>query len=269
MKPRRSPPTARGRASARRGTARVSVSGHKPAIRYCIFDLDDTLYDCFGQRVRLAHRHAARAQARAGVPATTEQILRVRLRAMRSDPRLDAIDREVCRCFGVPYTKALHQIARQAYFATPVTRLRLFPGVRRMLRALRERGVRNFIVSFGQPSIQRAKVRALGLDRERAVEKIFFADTGRIVTKDDLFRALLRKVGGDASGFLVTGDRPSSEIRAGKRLGMHTVRLRHGEFARLEPEGPEERADFEIRRIGDVLQLPLQFGGVQRGRERP
>src|SRR6476646_11339644 len=31
----------------------------KPLIRCVIFDLDDTLYDCFGQRVRVAHRYAA------------------------------------------------------------------------------------------------------------------------------------------------------------------------------------------------------------------
>lgn len=269
MKARRSPPTARRRASPSRGRIKVSASGRTPVIRFCIFDLDDTLYDCFGQRVRGAHRHAARAQARAGVPASPEQIFRVRMRAFRSDPRLDSIDREVCRRFGVPYTEALHQIARQAYFGTPVTRLRLFPGARRMLRALRRRAVRNFIVSYGEPSIQRAKVRALGLERELAVERIFFADTGKIVTKDGLFRSLLRKLGGDASRFLVVGDRPSSEIRAGKRLGMQAVRLRHGEFARVEPEGPEEKADFEIRRIDDVLKLPLQFGGAQRGHGRP
>ncbi|MGH6630551.1 MAG: hypothetical protein ACREB3_12535, partial [Burkholderiales bacterium] len=61
MKPRPSPPTARRKAA---------VSGRKPeaparlpVIRFCIFDLDDTLYDCFGQRVRRAHRHAAAALA--------------------------------------------------------------------------------------------------------------------------------------------------------------------------------------------------------------
>ncbi len=258
MKPRPSPPTPRQRA-ARSGGKREAPA-RLPVIRFCIFDLDDTLYDCFGQRVRRAHRHAARALARAGVPATTEQIFRARLRAFQNDPRLDYIDREVCRRFGVPFSEELHQIARQAYFGTPVTRLRLFPGVRRMLRTLRRRGVRNFIVSYGEPAIQRAKVRALGLDGEPAVEKIFFADTGKVVTKDHLFSAVVRKMGGDASGFLVVGDRPSSEIRAGKRLGMHTARLRHGEFARLEPASSAEKAEFEVRRITAILQLPFQFG---------
>ncbi len=264
MKPRPSPPTVRRKTT--RSRRKPKAPARLPVIRFCIFDLDDTLYDCFGQRVRRAHRHAARALAQAGVPATTEQILGVRMRAFRRDPRLDYIDREVCRRFGVRFSEELHQIARQAYFGTPVQRLRLFPGARRMLRTLRRKGVRNFIVSYGEPSIQRAKVRALGLEKEPAIERVFYADTGKIVTKDDLFRSLLRKMKADASFFLVVGDRPSSEIRAGKRLGMHTARLRHGEFARLEPESIAERAEFGIRRVTAVLHLPLQFGRAAAGR---
>lgn len=266
MKPRPSRPTARHKVARPGRKPKVPVV--PPVIRFCIFDLDDTLYDCFRQRVRLAHRHAASALAQAGFPATTEQIFRSRMKAFQKDPLLEAIDREVFRRFGVPFTDELHQKARHAYFGTPVTRLRLFPGARRMLRSLRRKGVRNFVVSYGQPAIQKAKVRALGLDQEPAVEKIFFADTGKIVTKNELFRSLLSKLGSDASRFLVIGDRPSSEIREGKRLGMHTVRLRRGEFARLEPESAEEEADFEIRRVAHVLKLPYSFGRVQRRPKR-
>jgi FMN phosphatase YigB (HAD superfamily) len=258
MKPRPSPPTAKRRRY--RGTSKPSAGS--PAIRYCIFDLDDTLYDCFGQRVRLAHRNAARALAEAGVPATEAQIYRVRMQKFREDPHLKAIDREVCRRFGVPYTDELHQLARRAYFHTPVGKLRLFPGVLRMLRGLKRRGVRNFIVSYGEPAIQHDKVRALGLDREPSVTKVFFADIGKIITKDHLFQTLLHRFGGDASRFLVVGDRPSSEIRAGKRLGMHAVRVRHGEFSRQEPQTDEERPDYEVRRVTDVLRLPYHFGRV-------
>lgn len=266
MNPRPSPPTRRRKGKRSRGRSKPSAI--QPTIDICIFDLDDTLYDCFGQRVRLAHRHAARALAAAGVPGTEAQIYRVRIQKYREDPHLKAIDREVCQRFGVPYTDALHQIARQAYFHTPVGRLRLFPGVRRILRRLKQRGVRNFIVSYGEPRIQHDKVRALALDREPSVAKVFFADIGKIVTKDHLFESLLRNSGGDPSRFLVVGDRPSSEIRAGKRLGMHAVRVRHGEFVRQEPQSDEERADFEIRRVTDVMRLPYRFGRAARRRTK-
>ena len=41
---------------------------------------------------------------------------------------------------------------------------------------------------------------------------------------------------------------------------LRTVRIRHGEFATLEPEGEAERADFEIRKITALRKLPLHFG---------
>ncbi len=252
---------------ARRSRAQASLKREarkrgrrRPLIRVVIFDLDDTLYDCFGQRVRAAHYAAARAMARAGVRATARAIHRARMQAFEQDPRLEPIDREVCRRLGVPFTRGLHEAARQAFFRTPVGRLHLFAGVRKLLRELKRRGVRIFIASYGHPATQHAKVRSLGLDRESAVEHIFFADTNKTVTKEQLFDLLLRTVEKNPARVLVVGDRPSSEIRAGKRHGMHTVRVRHGEFERLEPEGREETPDFEIRRVTQILKLPFRFG---------
>src|ERR1700719_4209062 len=71
----------------------------KPLIRCVIFDLDDTLYDCLGQRVRLTHRYAAQAMVKAGLKADTETVYRARMRAFREDPMLRYIDGEVTRQF--------------------------------------------------------------------------------------------------------------------------------------------------------------------------
>lgn len=263
-KTRPSSPTGRKRRARRPKENLKQTSGNgrrsRPLIQVVIFDLDDTLYDCFGQRVRAAHYQAARAMARAGVPGTARAIHRVRMRAFERDPRLEPIDREVCRHFGVPFRARLHQAARRAFFQTPVGRLHLFPGVRAMLRTLQRRGVRIFIASYGHPATQHAKVSSLGLDHEPAVERIFFADTNKVVTKEQLFDRLVRTVDTNPRRFLVVGDRPSSEIRAGNRHGMHTVRVRHGEFKRLNPESREETADFEVRRVTEILKLPFRFG---------
>src|SRR5688572_22770617 len=109
----------------RKPSDRSARQRRRPApslISTVIFDLDDTLYDCFGQRVRVAHRHAAQAMACAGVPATVEQIFRARMQAFRNDPTLSHIDAEVCRRFGVRDGAQVHAIAKQAYFSTPVGR---------------------------------------------------------------------------------------------------------------------------------------------------
>src|SRR5438270_7197644 len=60
----------------------------RPLIRCVIFDLDDTLYDCFGQRMRVTHRHAAQAMVEAGLNATADAVYRARMRAFRPDPML-------------------------------------------------------------------------------------------------------------------------------------------------------------------------------------
>jgi FMN phosphatase YigB (HAD superfamily) len=196
----------------------------------------------------------------AGVDATVEQVFRVRMAAFKKDPHLHFIDQAVCRRFKVRNTALVERRARAAYFSTPVGKLTLFPASRGVLRTLARRGVRNFIVSFGDPETQHAKVRALGLDSEPAVKKIFYADAGGLLTKDAIFQVIQLHEEQDPTKVLVVGDRASSEIRAGKALGFHTARLRHGEFAGLAPAGPEEHADHLLHSIGDVLRLPYRFG---------
>ncbi len=236
------------------------TASRQPLIRVAIFDLDDTLYDCLKQRVRAAHRYAAQAMARAGVPASAERIFRLRMKAFRIDPQLKHVDRSVCEQLGVQDFPAMSRLAREAFFSCPVGKLTLFRGARRVLRELHRRGVRVFVVSYGNPDVQRAKAAALGLDREPAVERIFYADRDKIVTKDTAFAEILSITAAAPENVLVVGDRCSGEIRAGNLLGLHTVRLLGGEFAKLGPQGREERPDFQITRISEVLALPFRFG---------
>src|SRR5438270_11646293 len=212
----------------------------KPLLRCVIFDLDDTLYDCLGQRVRVTHRYAAQAMVEAGLNADTEAVYRARMRAFRTDPMLRHIDAEVTRHFGAEDPEAISRIAREAYFNCPVGKLTLFPGSLPLLRFLAKRGIRNFIVSFGVPKTQHAKVRALGLDREPSVEKIYFADRNNVLTKEAAFRKIQKRTGVRSDEILIVGDRPARELRAGMESGMHTVRLRHREFRSEVPIGPEE-----------------------------
>ena len=149
---------------------------------------------------------------------------------------------------------------REAYFNCPVGKLTLFPGSLPLLRFLAKRGVRNFVVSFGEPKTQHAKVKALGLDREPSVEKIYFADRSNVLTKEAAFRKIQKRTRLKPDEILVVGDRPMREIRAGKELGMHTVRLRHGEFKSQMPAGPEEEPDYVIGNISEVRKLPFVWG---------
>ena len=151
----------------------VAKRTHNPPVTVAIFDLDDTLYDCLRQRVMAAHRHAAKAMVRAGVKASVDQVFRARMKAFRADPHLRHIDAEICRRFAVADRPRMMHLAREAYFSCPVGKLTLFRGTRRVLRQLQRRGVRQFVVTFGNPRTQRAKVRARQLDRVPSVERSF------------------------------------------------------------------------------------------------
>src|ERR1051325_794120 len=164
----------------RRNKKQVSRTA-KPVIRCVIFDLDDTLYDCLGQRVPVTHRYAAQAMVEAGLKADAKAVYRARMRAFRTDPMLRYIDAEVTRHFGAEDPEEISRIAREAYFNCPVGKPTLFPGSLPLVRFLAKSGVRNFIVSFGEPRIQHAKVKALGLDGEPSVEKIYFADRNNVL----------------------------------------------------------------------------------------
>jgi FMN phosphatase YigB (HAD superfamily) len=233
-----------------------------PLIRCVIFDLDDTLYDCFTQRVRVAHRHAARAMVQAGLKATIEAAYRARMRAFRQDPMLRHIDAEVCRRFHAAHPEAISHAAREAYFNCPVGKLTLFPGTLPLLRHLRRHGVRSYVVSFGEPRIQHAKVRALGLENHPLLERILYADRDKLLTKEAAFRQIQSELGLPAEQMLIVGDRPMSEIRAGNDLGMHTVRIRRGEFAAQEPENSQEEPDYVVDNIAKVKRLPFAWGGL-------
>jgi len=243
-----------------RGKKRQSRQRVKPLIRCVIFDLDDTLYDCFGQRVRAAHRYAAQAMVEAGLKADTEAVYRARMRAFRTDPMLRHIDAEVTRHFRAENPEEISRIAREAYFNCPVGKLSLFSGSLSLLRFLAKRGVRNFIVSFGEPKTQHAKVKSLGLDREPSIEKIYYADRSNVLTKEAAFRKIQKRTKLKAHEILVVGDRPAREIRAGRELGMHTVRLRHGEFKAQMPVGPEEEPDYVVENITAIKKLPFAWG---------
>src|SRR3954453_20890620 len=162
----------------------------RPAIRCAIFDLDDTLYDCLGQRVRPAHRHAAAAMVAAGLKGSVDAVYHARLRAFHVDPMLRHIDAEVIKHFRADDTEAVSRAAHDAYFNCPVGKLTLFRGTLPLLHFLRKSGVRIFITTFGEVETQKAKVAALGLDRDPAVEGIFYADRAKRVTKESAFRQI-------------------------------------------------------------------------------
>lgn len=249
------------------------MARRRTLITTAVFDLDDTLYDCFGQRVLAAHRHAcgkmlaAGLRRRLGGRFSLERLWRLRLRLFREERNLDTLDARVLERLGLrgPAAARLASLGRAAYFSYPVGRLRLFPDTLPTLRRLHRAGVRLYVLTAGHRNIQKAKIRALRLNRLPYLHAVFYTGLLRGRGKLQYLRRVLRYEP-DPGRVVVVGDRPDSEIRAARQLGMWTVRRRGGEFARYQPRGKLERPHFTIRNLSSLFRLRFEFRGERSPR---
>jgi len=215
-----------------------------------LFDLDDTLLDTSRLLVPAAHREAAEAMVRAGLPTSLEQAYQARLSLAVLHPRVD-VNRLTARHFHCELEPVI-EAGRTAFYHRKIGPLRLEPSVAALLTFLRSR-YRLFLVTVGSLETQSAKVRALGL--EPWFEAIEYVDHQGEERKEDRFRALLDRYRLEAGRCMVIGDRPDAEIAAGNRLGMYTVRLLRGEHRHSWSEVTEEQANAELLQL--ELLIPL------------
>jgi len=225
-----------------------------PRFDLFLFDLDDTLVDTWNQMVRPAAREACAAMIAAGLDAELETAVRVRETLFQADPRGNLYQRLV-DAFGVrpgaPNPTAIREAGIQAFFHREVEpHIQLMRGARDLLLELGRDSALHLVTS-GSPATQRRKVEILALDP--LFEAVHLVPLGG--RKGERFAAILEASGVRPERALAVGDRPDKEIRDAKALGLKTCRMRHGEFAHLEPANAEERADWEIERIEDLRAI--------------
>lgn len=102
--------------------------------------------------------------------------------------------------------------------------------------------------------------------RELGVEQFFdFVDC---IPKDGIakkdFTGILEHFGLQPEELLVVGDRITSEIAQGKKLGMRTCRLVAGPEKDLAPSKPEEKPDYVIHELTDVLEVLCVYPHQQK-----
>ena len=190
-----------------------------------IFDLDDTLY-LERDYVRSGFRAAA-----AQVPELPAAETLFCEAFERGEPAIDA----VLAAHGLEEKKDQCLSAYRTHFPT----ISLYPGVKEMLKRLREQGKRLAILTDGRPEGQRAKIEALGL--EPLVDEILITDElgGAMFRKpnDIGFRILQTKLGIPFSGMVYVGDNPAKDFQAPDELGMGSVFFR-------DPMGLYTQSDF-------------------------
>ncbi len=206
--------------------------------RAIVFDLDDTLFDAFGQCVRPAQREAAAAMRSAGLRAPLETV--VALREAYAGRRVD-VDRLVAEAFPCADLERVVEAGRRAFFERDPGALTPFPFTRPVLEALRMRAT-TVLLTAGSLATQRRKVERLGL--APLFDTLIFVDPAAGEDKHSALAGWLTASGWTPVEVLVVGDRPDAEIAAALALGCAALRIRGGEWARQPtPEGVREAPD--------------------------
>jgi putative hydrolase of the HAD superfamily len=209
--------------------------------RAIVFDLDETLYR--ERRFALSGYRSIAGLIERDFGVSRQAAFRFLALCLRRGHRARAFQ-ALAAHFGLPETSVLAWIA--AYRAHE-PRLRLRPDVRGALERLRGQW-RVGILTNGLPSVQAAKVKALGLNG--LVDAVTFADPfdgGKPAPA--AFLDILARLGAAPERTVFAGDDPERDIAGAQRVGMKTVLVdRSGDgWTRGGP-----RADAVVRLVSDV-----------------
>ncbi len=220
--------------------------------RAVLLDLDETLYP--ERRFALSGFSAvARAIADdAGVSA--ESVFRRLVGALRRGERVTAFQ-QLCSSLRWPEARVARLVD---IYRRHDPNLRLPGASLRMLSALR-RDWRLAIVTNGPPSIQAAKVEALGVtDLVDSVIYAYQSGSGRGKPEPEPFVDAARLLGVVPARCVFVGDDPVCDVAGARRVGMKTVRVRRGVHAR-EILGAHEEADAVADSLKDVPRLASEL----------
>ncbi|MCB1044514.1 MAG: HAD hydrolase-like protein [Acidobacteria bacterium] len=213
--------------------------------------------DTRGLLVDPAAKEACEAMIQAGLNAKSQEAFLQRQSMFEANPRADVYE-SLVNHFGIKPGSSVSEgdlatVGRKAFYHREVEpHIELFPPVRNLLRRLRSRGFKLFLVSAGSPDTQRQKIEILNISDE--FDDIFLVDSARGESKFEVIQGILG-LGFQAHTVLVVGDRIDREIAAGNRLGTWTCRLSHGEYSHLVPTHVHEVAHFTIDEISALDSL--------------
>jgi putative hydrolase of the HAD superfamily len=218
-----------------------------------LIDLDDTLI-AQGPVLRGAWAQVACVLAEhSDVAAATIEEQLHRFCAMGSD-RGGIVDRAVLE---LGLRSELIELGVDTFRNYRPTTLEPYPGAVESLRALRHFGVRIAIVTDGNVEQQRSKVAAAALEHE--VDAIVYSDSlGRAYRKPHRapFELALGLIDTPAHHAVMIGDRPGKDIAGAAALGMRTIRVRQGEYAKA-PDEP--RATYCVDTVEQALNILVEL----------
>jgi len=216
----------------------------KGNIKNIIFDLDNTLWDT-EKLVEKVAPQAIQAMINAGLNCNLEQGLAKFKEWITEKDKFERI----IDFFG-PKDQRILEIGKNKYYKhAEFDTLEPFPGVIETLSKLKQ-NYRLFLLTQGEESQQIRKIKALRT--ESFFEKIFFAPVEK---KEETFNQILQIPDLNPKETLVVGDRINKEIKLANESGMKTIRILKGKYSSLQPTEVNEKPDFVINEIPEILNI--------------
>jgi FMN phosphatase YigB (HAD superfamily) len=230
---------------------------NKNIVRAIIFDLDDTLFDTYGQLVKPASTEACQAMIKAGLKAKLADSVKAREKLFSTKPR-ENIYEQLVKHFGVKEgvnKRDVIQAGFNAFHDRHINeKITLFSDAIPTLTGLSER-YELYLVTLGTPSTQQKKIELLGL--EKFFKKIYLVNIGNSKTKYTTFHEILTSSKLEPRAFVSIGNRIDSEVRDGKELGMQTILMLHGEYVHLRPQTSFEEPDARVETLSQLREILL------------
>ena len=218
-------------------------------IKAVIFDLDNTLID-FMKFKRISCEEAIEAMIDAGLSLpkkkALDELYKIYFKEGLEDPRI--FQKFLKKVTGkVDYKKLAYAIV--AYRQARAGFLHPYPGTKRMLIQLKEKGLKLAIVSDA-PRLK-AWIRLVNMKIDDFFDVVVaLEDTGRLKPSRMPFRAAIKELKVKPNECLMVGDRPGRDMKGARALGMKTC------FAKYGFEGKAKgKWDFEIGEISELVKI--------------
>ncbi|MEN9626333.1 MAG: hypothetical protein RL557_661 [archaeon] len=215
-------------------------------IKSIVFDLDNTLYDA-DTLTEETLKHAVESMIAEGLVTTIPEGFTKIQEIIRHDARKDKF-RELAKFFGQEDERII-RAGHETYMNAPFETLKIFPDTKKVLNALKK-DFKLVLLSQGSPRQQERKIDVLGI--RVYFDLLLFPQMGE---KKKYFERLSKQLEVKPEEILVVGDRIDNELKIAKSMGMKTVRLVHGKYASLQPQEKDERPDFEIKNLSELITL--------------
>ncbi|KAF0709589.1 Aste57867_5814 [Aphanomyces stellatus] len=145
-----------------------------------------------------------------------------------------------------------------------------FPSTVPTLEALRAQGYKLGLLSSGTPEAQWAKIHALGL--ASCFDHVLIVPTGNLSGDGNtskvmpVLKTMAKQLNVTTSKVVLVGKRVFAELKAAKQMGLVTIRMMYGKYAKTMPADELEQPDYQMSNLHQLLAI---LALVEERRPRP